>query len=306
MSRSVATDLQGDLAERPGEASSLEGDAKDGRLGAARGAGESRTAATLPWWRPAQGRRRVKVLLGQLVVLGVILGGWQLFPSLGWVNKSFSSQPSAIWSAVFAYYHSGRMLSSTAATMEAVAISFAIGTVVGTLVGFILGMNEFLDRVVGPLLVPVNSIPRIALAPLFILWFGLTINAKVALAVSIVFFILVLNARAAVKSVDPDLITMGRVIGMGRAAMLRKIIYPSSVPAVFAGIRLAITYSLLGVVGSEIIAARNGLGQDIMFYSNQFDIAGMFAVLLELAVLATLINLIFEYLERRLLRWQQP
>jgi NitT/TauT family transport system permease protein len=246
------------------------------------------------------------VLAAQLVVLVIILGGWQLAATQGWLNETFSSKPSAVWSALFAYYHSGRMVSSTASTMEAVAIAFVIGTVAGTAFGFILGMNRFLDRVIGPLLVPINSVPRIALAPLFILWFGLTTSAKVWLAVSIVFFILVLNARAAVKSVDPDLITMGRVIGLGRAEMVRKIIFPSSVPAVFAGIRLAITYSLLGVVGSEIIASRNGLGQDIIYYSNSFNIAGMFAVLLELAVIATLINLVCEYIERRLLKWQRP
>jgi NitT/TauT family transport system permease protein len=172
------------------------------------------------------------------------------------------------------------------------------------LFGFILGMSQNIDRVIGPFLVPINSVPRIALAPLFILWFGLTTSAKVWLAVSIVFFILAFNARASVKSVEPDLLVMGRVLGLRRRQMLTKVIFPSSVPALFAGVRLAITYSLLGVIGSEMIGAKDGLGQDIAVFSSTFNTASMFAVLIELAILATLVNLVFEQIERRLLRWQ--
>jgi NitT/TauT family transport system permease protein len=248
--------------------------------------------------------RATTVRLAQLLLLLAVLGAWQLFADQGWVNLSFSSRPSDVWNALVAFYRSGRMVNSTVATAKAVGVAFLIGTAAGTVFGFTLGMNRSLDRVVGPFLVPLNSIPRIALAPLFILWFGLTTTAKVWLAVSIVFFVLTVNARASVKSVDPDLVTMGRIIGLSRRAALAKIVWPSAVPAIFAGVRLAITYSLLGVVGSEMIAAKNGLGQDIVYFSSTFNTAGMFAVLVELAVLATVVNIGFERLERRLLRWQ--
>jgi NitT/TauT family transport system permease protein len=239
-----------------------------------------------------------------LAVLVIVLGAWELAASNGWVDKVFTSRPSEIWGASFRFYQSSRFVESTTATLEAVAIAFLVGTISGSVVGFILGMSRFLDGVFGPFLVPLNSIPRIALAPLFILWFGLTTNAKVWLAVSLVFFVLTVNARAAVKSVDPDLMVMGRVIGFKRRDMLLKIVAPSAVPAIFAGIRLSITYSLLGVIGSEMIAAKDGLGQDIVYYSSTFDIATMFAILLELIVVATFINVAAERLEHWLLRWQ--
>jgi NitT/TauT family transport system permease protein len=240
----------------------------------------------------------------QIALLACVFTLWETAANHGWVRESFSSKPSEIWDAFWRFQQSGQMWDSTVATMKAVILAFVIGTVTGTVVGFVLGMSRFLDRLLGPFLVPLNSIPRLALAPLFILWFGLTMEAKVWLAVSIVFFILVLNARAAVKSVQEDLLVMGRVFGLGRIRMVTSVIFPSAVPAIFAGVRLAVTYSLLGVVGSEMIGARDGLGQNIVSFSGRFDVASTFAVLALLAMLATAVNVIFELIERRLLRWQ--
>jgi NitT/TauT family transport system permease protein len=238
-----------------------------------------------------------------LVVTGIVL--WEVAANREWINATFSSSPSDIWEASIDWYGSERFRTSTRATFEATAIAFVIGTVFGTVFGFALGLSRLLDRVIGPLLVPLNSIPRIALAPLFLLWFGLTTTAKVWLAVSIVFFVLAFNARSAVKGVDPDLLVMARVIGFRRRHVLLKVLWPSAVPTVFAGVRLAITYSLLGVVASEMIASRNGLGQDIVYFSGTFKLASMFAVLLELVIVATAVNIAAEFVERRLLRWQR-
>jgi NitT/TauT family transport system permease protein len=153
-------------------------------------------------------------------------------------------------------------------------------------------------------IVPLNSMPRIALAPLFVIWFGITTTAKVALAVTIVFFVLLINAKAAVKSLDRDIVLMARVTGYRGWPMILKVVLPASVPAVFAGLRLCITYALLGVVASEMIAARSGIGLDVVQFTNTFNVAGLFAVLIELALLATLVDTLFGFAERWLLRWQ--
>lgn len=232
------------------------------------------------------------------------MGCWQLFADLGLVDKAFSSSPSQVWEALQSYFNSGQMATATASTLSATAIAFLVGTVLGTMFGFLLGLSQYLDKVLGPFIVPLNSIPRIALAPLFIVWFGLTQLSKIALAVTIVFFILAINARAAVRQLDPDIAMLARVAGVGRVGYLFKILLPSSIPALFAGIRLAITYSLLGVVASEMIAARAGLGQNIVVDSSTFHIAGVFAILLELALIASAINVLFNAAERILLRWQ--
>lgn len=248
--------------------------------------------------------QRLRIYAGRIGVLACILALWELAAALHWVNPTFTSRPSDLWPSFLQFYNSGRLLDDLLATMEAVALSFAIGTISGTVVGLVLGLNPRLDELIGFYFVPLNSIPRIALAPLFILWFGLTITAKVALGVSIVFFILAINSRASVKSLDPDIALMAKLTGLTRNQMLRKILLPSATPTLFAGARLAITYSLLGVIASEMIAARDGLGQDIVLYSSTFEIGQVFVILIMIALIATVADRSLAYAEKRTSRWR--
>jgi NitT/TauT family transport system permease protein len=229
---------------------------------------------------------------------------WEIAGRRGWVDKTLYGQPSGIWDAMKDYYPSDRARESLSATGQAIALAFVIGSVTGTLAGLALGLSRTLNAIFGPFMVPINSIPRIALAPLFITWFGLTMTSKVVLAITIVFFILAENARGAVRSVDPDLMVMARVTGLRSVGLLWKVVLPSAVPTLFAGLRLTFTYSLLGVVASEMIAATNGVGQDIVLFSSSYQVDTVFAILIELVVFAVLINTIFSALERWLLRWQ--
>jgi NitT/TauT family transport system permease protein len=130
-------------------------------------------------------------------------------------------------------------------------------------------------------------------------------TAKVVLAITIVFFILAENARGAVRSVDPDLMVMGRIVGLRSLGTLWKVVLPSAVPALFAGLRLTFTYSLLGVVASEMIAATNGVGQDIVLFSSSYQVNTVFAILIALVIFAVIVNTIFTVVERWLLRWQE-
>lgn len=237
-----------------------------------------------------------------LVVGFVVL--WEVAGDREWVDTTLYGQPSGIWEAMKEYYPSERAHDSFIATVQAIALAFVIGSIAGTLAGLALGLSRTLDAIFGPFLVPINSIPRIALAPLFITWFGLTMTAKVVLAITIVFFILAENARGAVRSVDPDLMVMARVVGLRSVGVLWKVVLPSAVPTLFAGLRLTFTYSLLGVVASEMIAATNGVGQDIVLYSSSYRVDTVFAILIELVVFAVVVNTVFSALERWLLRWQ--
>lgn len=261
--------------------------------------------------RLAQRRRQkrtamVSVTAWRVVALVAFLAIWELAARQGWIDARLFGQPTGVWTSLLEYLPSERALESLRSTFGAVAAAFVIGSVAGTVVGLVLGIAPMLDAVLGVFLTPLNSVPRIALAPLFIAWFGLSASAKVALAVSIVFFILAENARSAVRSVDADLMTMAKVTGLGRAALLWKVVLPSAVPSLFAGLRLTFTYSLLGVIASEMIAARAGLGQDMVFFSSSYQMNTLFAILVVLVVIATFVNLAFTAAERRLLRWQQP
>jgi NitT/TauT family transport system permease protein len=257
----------------------------------------------------ARGRRgpmpRLVTYAARLALVALVLGLWQLGAVRGWFDATTFGKPSGIWDALVHYLPSAKARESLQATGSAVFYTFVLGSISGTIVGLVLGLSATLNAIFGVFLAPINSIPRIALAPLFIAWFGLTITAKIVLGVSIVFFILAENARSSVRSVDADLMTMSRVVGLGPAALLWKVVLPSAVPTIFAGLRLAFTYSLLGVIASEMIAATAGLGQDIVLYSSSFQINTVFAILFELMVIAVAVNWLFTLAERRLLIWQR-
>lgn len=238
------------------------------------------------------------------LVVGFLLL-WELAARREWLDPILFGQPSGIWTALGEYLPSERARESLTATGTAIALAFVIGSIAGTVAGLVLGLSRTLDAIVGPFLAPINSVPRIALAPLFIAWFGLTMTSKVVLAVSIVFFILAENARSAVRSVDADQMMMAKVVGLKGWPLLWKVVLPSAVPTMFAGLRLTFTYSLLGVVASEMIAATAGIGQDIVLFSSSYQINTVFAILLELMVIAVVVNWIFAAVERRLLRWQE-
>lgn len=252
-----------------------------------------------------EGPPRWVIHVARLALLVAALGLWQFATARGWLDPKMYGHPSGIWSALVDYVPSHRSLVSLEATGQAVLYTFVIGSVLGTVFGLILGLTDTLNEIIGPFLAPINSVPRIALAPLFIAWFGLTITAKIVLGVSIVFFILAENARSSVRSVDPDLMTMARVVGLRRTALLWKVVLPSAVPTIFAGLRLTFTYSLLGVIASEMIAATHGLGQDIVLFSSSYQTDTVFAILVELMVIAVGVNWLFTVVERRLLVWQR-
>jgi NitT/TauT family transport system permease protein len=185
-----------------------------------------------------------------------------------------------------------------------VGIALCIGVPAGILGGLFLAAVPPVDRLLGVFLVPLNSMPRIALVPLFILWFGLTVTTKVAVGVSVIFFIALFNARAGVKGIEADILVAGRQLGLSRRQIAQKVILPGSIPTIFAGVRLCVAYAILGVVASEMIAARDGLGVDVVRYSQNLQIDGVWAIVLVLAMSATVVTALFELIERWLLRWQ--
>jgi NitT/TauT family transport system permease protein len=230
--------------------------------------------------------RRALIYTARVVLLVGFLALWEFAAHQKWVDPLLFGQPSGIWKALREYLPSDRHLASLKSTFSAIGLSFVIGSVLGTVFGLVLGLSPTFDAIVGPFMTPINSVPRIALAPLFIAWFGLTMTAKV------------------VRSVDPDLMTMARVSGLRRVGLLVKVVLPSAVPTIFVGLRLTFTYALLGVIASEMIAATAGLGQDIVFFTSSYQINTTYAILVELMVIAVVVTWLFALLERRLLRWQ--
>ena len=254
--------------------------------------------AGLPEW--------LRILLLQVAVVVATLALWQAAASFGWGLKVVVQSPASVGKALVALATGDLLWPNYLATLKATLLGLVVAVVLGTPIGLALGLMPTAQRVVAPFLSALNAMPRIALAPVFIVVFGITMAAKVALAVSLVMFIMILNAIAGVSAADPEAVRMMTAMGASRAQTLRMVVLPAALPSILTGVRLGLIYSLLGVIASELIASADGLGQMIARSAGVFDLATVYAVLLLLMVTAAVFNTASEVLGRRLLRWQAP
>lgn len=240
-----------------------------------------------------------RILFGIFLVLF-----WQVGYSLGLVDPVIARSPEEVGSFLWEIIIDGTLWPALWSTMSATLIAFVLASTVGVILGIALGLFPRVEMVVDPFLNAANAMPRIAFAPLFVIWFGIGQTAKVALAFTIVVFILLLNARAGIRTVQPDVKTMATMMGMNKLQMFWKILLPTAVPSIFAGLRLGLIYSLLGVITSEIVAARQGLGQLIASYAGTFVIEGVYAIVIVLAIIAAVLNMLMAMVERKILKRQ--
>jgi NitT/TauT family transport system permease protein len=247
------------------------------------------------------------ILVLERVAFGALLVGiWALVSHLKLIDPLVISNPSDVASYLGHAVAGSELWTNLWATLSATLIAFVLASVVGVAIGICLALLPSVERVVNPYLDAANAMPRIAFAPIFVIAFGLTINAKVALAFTVVVFILITSARAGVRSVDVEHMRLATVLGAKRRHMFTKILLPVATPSIFGGLRLGIIYALLGVVTSEIIASKNGIGQLLQQYAGTFQTAGIYGLLIVLAVVAVLLNMVTNRVERYFLRWQPP
>jgi NitT/TauT family transport system permease protein len=247
------------------------------------------------------------IVRGLQVALGVaLLGLWQLAAARHWPDPVLAKSPVQSWDYLVSTARSGVLWSNTYATMTAVLIAWVLASLAGAVAGVALGLMPRTERVLNPYLDAANAMPRIAFAPLLIVALGIGTSAKVAVAATLVFFIVLSGARAGVRSADAEWLLLSSVLGARKHQVFRKVLLPVATPAIFAALRLGLIYSLLGVVGSELISAKDGLGQLIAYDSSVFQMDGVYGILVLLAVIAVVLNQLMGFLERRLLRWQPP
>lgn len=249
--------------------------------------------------------RATPVWLGRIITLALLVGVWEYLSAHQMINQLFFGRPSKI--AVFLFnglFVEGQLIEHTVWTMGSTLAAFILGSGAGILVGLLFVAFPRAEQFLDPIFAGLNALPRIALAPLFLLWFGLGVASKIALGFSLTFFIVLGSTIAGARAVNLDHITLARTLGASASQVFRRITLPGAVPTVFAGLRLGLIYALLGVVGGEIIAAQKGLGQMLSFLAGTFQINGVFAVLFLLAVLATSLTWLMTTLELHLLRWR--
>jgi NitT/TauT family transport system permease protein len=249
--------------------------------------------------------RTTRRSLGHVAFIIAFIALWEYASASGHLDPTFFGRPSGI----VAYLWNGFVVERNLwkdlfYTILGATIAFWAGSIAAVLVGLLFAMLPRVHRACEPYLTLLNSMPRIALAPLFLLWFGLGVGSKVAVAISLTFFIVLSSTVAGIRGVSSDHLVLSRALGATPRQIFFKVTLPSAVPVIFSGLRLGLVYSLLGVVAAELLAAEHGLGQVLAYLQSTFDMNGVMALLLLLALLGLSITVAMNWIERRLLVWQ--
>jgi len=253
--------------------------------------------------KPREAARRVRIYGWRLALFLAGTALWQAASLLKGATFYISS-PSAIWARETQWFADGTLLFHTTITIEETVAGFILGAVAGIAAGFVIGPQRDVGEVLDPFIIALYSIPKVALAPLFIVWFGIGIWMKIILATVTVFFIVFFNTVAGVRNVDPDLVNAVWLMGGSPREILFKVIVPHALSAALTGVRIAIPYALIGAVVGELIASNRGIGYLISSAASQFDTAGVFAALIVLTILATILNSLVNVVDRRTSRWK--
>ena len=253
--------------------------------------------------RTTKTRETLKVLFWRLVILVAFIGFWQAL-SGPILDPFYISEPSEIARRLGEWLGDGTISTHLYATMQATIAGFIVGSLVGVGVGFLLGRALLIARIVDPFIIAVYSLPKVALAPLFILWFGIGMTSKVILSATIVFFLVFYNTYAGVRAVDRELVNVVLLMGGSRRDVLHRVVIPSAATWIFNGLKISVPYALIGAVVGELIASDRGIGFVLKRASGTFDTAGVFASLVILMVVATILNQLVVYSERHVSRWQ--
>lgn len=265
-----------------------------------------RTRSGLSW---RSSGRRALVLFCQLALLVLFLGAWQVFAggrgeSNTLIDTFYVSEPSAIWTELRSWFGDDVLLSSLRMTLHETIVGFILGAALGAFVGFLLGVNRVLSDILKPFIIGLNTVPRLALVPLYLLWFGLDIQSKIALVVTTVFFLVFAATYEGVRDVQAELVDGLRVMGANRWSVHRVVTVPSAMTWIIAGLKVSVPYALVSAVTAEMISSNRGMGYLIIRSSSEFNTEGIFAAVFVLIVVGVALTGLVTLLERWLLRWK--
>ncbi|RDI49799.1 ABC transporter permease [Nocardia mexicana] len=252
-------------------------------------------------------RSRLRTWGLRIALIALWLGSWELTASL-WIDPFFYSKPSLIWQRIVEWFTEGTQFGSIwlqiFTTVEEAVLGFAIGTVAGVVLGVLLGRSRYWAEVLAPFIKALNAVPRIVLASLFIIWFGLGLESKVATVVVLTFFAVFFNAFTGAREVDGNVINNARILGASRWQVLSQIVLPSATTWILSSLHTAFGFALIGAVVGEYAGASKGLGLLISNAQGTFDAAGIYAGMIIITVVALLAEWGIGFAEGRLLKWR--
>ncbi len=248
--------------------------------------------------------------LSRLAIVVVLLGAWQWGVNAGHIDPFFWGKPSQVWTTLRTWVtvgtDQGSLAEQISVTLQEAVYGFLIGVALGVICGIGLGSSRLLADLTSPFIKVGNSIPRIVLGSIFTVAFGFGIESKVVLAAVLVFFGVFFNAFQGTREVDRNLMSNARILGASRLQVTRQVVLPSAFTWILASLHVSFGFALIGAIVGEILGADKGLGLLIRSSQNNFDMNGVLAGMVVVAVIALLAELLITLLEKRILRWRPP
>lgn len=229
---------------------------------------------------------------------------WKSLTTFNIMSPFFVGDPFVVFQRIVGWFTSGTIFRHLWVTLVETVVAFLIGSGLGLLAGLWLGLSDAASRLASPYLKGLNAMPRVILAPIFSVWFGLGMTSKIALGITLVFFVVFFNVYQGVKEVSPVTLANARMLGASRRQLLRSVYIPSATSWVFSSLHAAVGMAFVGAVIGEYMGSAAGVGYLILQAEGLFDINGVFAGVLLLTFFAIALDAVVTVIERRLLHWQ--
>ncbi len=243
------------------------------------------------------------VVAASVAVLVVFLAAWEWLPRAAGIPPFILPPPSRVWTEFWRMLETDRLLWHTAITMLEIVVGFVLGSLLGATIGYLLGISPRTELVLSPYLLALQIAPKVAFAPLFVMWLGYTVYPKILVAILIVFFPVMVNVLTAIRTVDPDMVNLARSFSATRWQIFRMVEYPATLPPLFSGLRIASTLAVIGVVVGELVGGNQGLGYLLVFGEGQGNTAMVFVTIIVLTIIGIVAYGLVVLGERRILHY---
>ncbi len=259
------------------------------------------TSARRKWDRRIVSRR-IKILGVQITILLALILAWQfLVPE---DELPYFSHPDLVARRLVELLSGRAIYHDIGVTLAEIVLGYLLGVVAGLSLGFILGRSAFLSATFQPFIMGLYSVPKIALAPLFIVWLGLGMTSKVAVVFLSSFFLIFFSTYSGLQAVNEEFVRLARLMGASWPQTVARVILPATADKIFIGLKTAVPYAVIGAVIGEYIGSSEGLGYFILYASQTYDTPSLFAGIIILVAIVFFTNTVLSWLEKRLIRWR--
>lgn len=248
---------------------------------------------------------KTKKYITQLLVFVLFILIWEAFVEMFKISEFLIPSPVAVFNAYLSMIITGLIFWHSWVTIIETLSGFVVGSIVGILLGYFLAKSKTLEDILSPFIIAAQTTPKLALAPIFLIWFGFGILSKIFITALIVFFAIFINMLVAIKSVNPNLKDVMKLAHANRWQIFSKLELPSSLPVLFAGFKSGITLAIVGAVVGEFVGANAGLGYVIVFNMGHLDTATVFAAIVQLVLIGIVFYEIISIIGSRLMKWHE-